>query len=271
MLTEVDDWRSVRDPWGDGPRYNTTWEYILPQQIVRRIFLQKTFDVEKSDLPEKMKNFIKQYKYNRTQYLKTKKEVSQVYDYYENPINKDDTLEKNMGTIDPYEEDYENYDLNNIISLFYKYDLNDERSFYYKKNDPKNDFYEVSWWLGSYPFEEYKKSCSRRKDIIKGKDPSKENDRIDKAMSNNLFYEKSLYRKEKLKAIYGEENWNTHLFIFFNWINDLCFNINIESSSNNRNGYIRILKLDDMYKDFIDNDDDLKTRRESIFQKYENK
>ena len=76
MLTEVDDWRSVRDPWGDGPRYNTTWEYILPQQIVRRIFLKNDFDVEKSNLPEKMKNFIKQYKYNRTQYLenlKTKK------------------------------------------------------------------------------------------------------------------------------------------------------------------------------------------------------
>ena len=125
----------------------------------------------------------------------------------------------------------------------------------------------------SSPFEEYKKSCSRRKDIIKGNDQSKENDRIDKAMSNNLFYKKSLYRKEKLKAIWdNKENWNTHLFTFFNWINDLCFNINIESSVNNPNGYKYILKLDDMYKGFIDDDfidDDLKKRCESIFQKYE--
>ena len=172
-----------------------------------------------------------------------------------------------MGTIDPYEEDYENYDLNNIMSFFYKYDLNDERSFYYKKNDPKNDFYKVSWGLVSSPFEEYKKSCSRRKDIIKGNDQSKENDRIDKAMSNNLFYKKSLYRKETLEAIWDKENWKTHLFTFFNWINDLCFNINIESSVNTPNGYKYILKLDDMYKGFID--DDLKKRCESIFQKYE--
>ena len=91
-------------------------------------------------------------------------------------------------------------------------------------------------------------------------------------MSNNLFYKKSLYRKETLKAIWDKENWNTHLFTFFNWINDLCFNINIESSVNTPNGYKYILKLDDMYKGFIDDDfidDDLKKRCESIFQKYE--
>ena len=41
LLTEVDDWRMS----------DKTWKYILPQQIVRKIFLQKTFDVENSNLP----------------------------------------------------------------------------------------------------------------------------------------------------------------------------------------------------------------------------
>ena len=121
LLTEVDDWRMS----------DKTWKYILPQQIVRNIFLKPDFNVENPNLPEKMKNFIKQYKYNRTQYLKDLKVEEG------NPTEINDTLEKKKGTIDPYEEDYKNYDSN--VSFVFKYDFNDEqRSFYYKKNDSKN-------------------------------------------------------------------------------------------------------------------------------------
>ena len=142
LLTEVDDWRMS----------DKTWKYILPQQIVRNIFLKPNFNVENPNLPEKMKNFIKQYKYNRTQYLKDLKVEEG------NPVEIDGTLKKTMATIDPYEEDYKNYDSNdkNDGKSLLKYDLNDEqRSFYRKENNPENN--------PKNDFEKYTKSCSRRK------------------------------------------------------------------------------------------------------------